>query len=143
MSHVDDLERLLVATHALTRVAAVETGNTAPSAQWRALAILSEHGQLRLGELAALGRVTQPGMTRLIGIMAAAGLVERAADASDPRVPLVTATSRGLETYAAWRKQLAEALLPRFADLDSAEWEALHTVVGVLAARTGAAVETR
>ena len=143
MTRIDDIEQLLVATHALTRVAALETGNTAPSAQWRALAILREHGALRLGELATLGRVTQPSMTRLIGIMADAGLVERATDPADSRVTVVTATERGAASYLAWRTQLAETLLPRFADLDADDWEAVRRTVGILSSRTDATAAAR
>ena len=80
MDHGADLEELIVAAHALTRVAALETRNEAPSAQWRTLSILRERGPLRIGELAHLSRVTQPGMTRLVGTMADAGLVSRTAD---------------------------------------------------------------
>ena len=143
MTRIDDIEQLLVATHALTRVAALETGNTAPSAQWRALAILREHGALRLGELATLGRVTQPSMTRLIGIMADAGLVERATDPTDSRVTVVTATERGAASYLAWRTQLAETLLPRFADLDADDWEAVRRTVDILSSRTDATAAAR
>jgi len=139
MAHVDDLEQLLVATHALTRVAALETGNAAPSAQWRTIAILREHGPLRVGELAALGRVTQPSMTRLVGIMDDAGLVERTTDDADSRATVVTATQHGVDAYLAWRAQLTEALLPRFADLDDADWEALRTTAHILSARIGSA----
>jgi DNA-binding MarR family transcriptional regulator len=137
MAHVDDLEQLLVATHALTRVAALETGNAAPSAQWRAIAILRENGPLRVGELAALGRVTQPSMTRLVGIMDDAGLVERTTDDADSRATVVTATQHGVDAYLAWRTQLAETLLPRFADLDDADWDALRTAARILSARIG------
>ena len=71
MTHAEDIEEIVVAAHALTRIAALETRNEAPAAQWRTLSILQNEGPQRLGELATLSRVTQPGMTRLVGQLAA------------------------------------------------------------------------
>lgn len=135
MDRARDLESIIVAAHALTRVAALETRNEAPAAQWRTLAILRERGPLRIGELARLSRITQPGVTRLIGTMAEAGLVEREPDPEDSRAVRVAATPRGDEAYAAWRVQLVEALLPRFADLSDSEWQALRTSAELLTRR--------
>ena len=139
MDHGRDLESIIVAAHALTRVAALETRNEAPAAQWRTLAILRERGPLRVGELAQLSRTTQPGITRLIGSMAQAGLVERVGDPDDSRAVRVIATDKGREAYATWRVQLAEALLPRFADLEAAEWDAIRMTAELLTQRTAAA----
>ncbi|WOF21791.1 MarR family transcriptional regulator [Microbacterium betulae] len=136
MDHARDLESIIIAAHALTRVAALETRNEAPAAQWRTLAILRDHGPLRIGELARLSRVTQPGMTRLIGGMERAGLVGREPDPDDSRAVRVLATSRGNDAYAAWRVQLVDALLPRFSDLGTADWDAIRTTAALLDART-------
>ncbi|WP_456285025.1 MarR family winged helix-turn-helix transcriptional regulator [Microbacterium sp. JZ101] len=135
MDRARDLESIIVAAHALTRVAALETRNEAPAAQWRTLAILRERGPLRIGELARLSRITQPGVTRLIGGMADAGLVARGPDPDDSRAVRVAATERGEQAYAAWRVQLVEALLPRFADLSDSEWQALRTSAELLTQR--------
>lgn len=138
MDHAKDLERIILAAHALTRVAALETRNEAPAAQWRTLGLLRDRGALRIGELARLSRVTQPGMTRLIGTMTEAGLVERTADADDSRAVLVTATERGMEAYDAWRLQLVDALLPRFESLTEDEWSAIRTAARLLGERIDA-----
>ncbi|MGX9347995.1 MarR family winged helix-turn-helix transcriptional regulator [Microbacterium sp. KNMS] len=135
MDRARDLESIIVAAHALTRVAALETRNEAPAAQWRTLAILRERGPLRIGELARLSRITQPGVTRLIGGMADAGLVAREPDPDDSRAVRVAATERGEQAYVAWRVQLVEALLPRFADLSDSEWQALRTSAELLTRR--------
>ncbi|NHI16718.1 MarR family transcriptional regulator [Microbacterium excoecariae] len=135
MTASDDLEAIIVAAHALTRIAALDTRNEAPSAQWRTLAILREHGALRIGDLARLSRITQPGATRLVRTMTEAGLVERAADADDSRAVRVVATAAGDEAYLAWRRQLTGALLPRFADLDDGDWEALRRTARLLTDR--------
>ena len=139
MNHARDLESIIVAAHALTRVAALETKNEAPAAQWRTLAILRDNGPLRIGELARLSRVTQPGMTRLIGGMERAGLVAREPDPEDSRAVRVVATEDGHTAYAAWRMQLTDALLPRFSDLGPSDWEAIRTTAALLDRRTGGA----
>lgn len=137
MNRTEDLQRLIVAAHALTRVAALETRNEAPAAQWRTLTLLRENGPLRLGELASLSRVTQPGMTRLVGAMADAGLVERTSDAADSRATVVQATPAGIDALQAWLTQLTAALTPHFADLDDDDWTALGRTAGILARKTG------
>ena len=137
MTREEDLERIIFAVHALARVAALETGNDTPAAQWRTLSILAEeHRAMRLGELATTSRVTQPGMTRLIGTMAEAGLVTRESDPADSRATLVAITAAGTEALDAWRVQLGAVLAARFADVDDAEWEALQTTADVLARKT-------
>jgi DNA-binding MarR family transcriptional regulator len=139
MTHDQDIETLIVAAHALTRVAALETRNETPAAQWRTLTILRDRGPLRLGELAQLSRVTQPGMTRLVGQMATAGLVARLTDPSDSRATVVDVTALGREALATWLLQLSSALSPHFADLTEEEWESLRITAAVLARKTGTA----
>ncbi len=90
MQHGDDILRLVTGAHALTRVASLETRNEAPAAQWRTITLLRDHGPQRIGDLAALSRVTQPGMTRLVAQMADAGLLERGADDNDSRATVVS-----------------------------------------------------
>ncbi|MEV4688668.1 MarR family winged helix-turn-helix transcriptional regulator [Microbacterium sp. LWH3-1.2] len=132
MTHDQDIETLIVAAHALTRVAALETASETPAAQWRTLTILRDHGALRVGELARLSRVTQPGMTRLIGHMTDHGLVLRTTDAADSRATVVEVTALGLEALQTWLLQLTAALAPHFEDLEPDEWEALRTTASVL-----------
>lgn len=136
MDHAADLERLIIAAHALTRIAALETRSEAPAAQWRTLALLRDNGPLRIGELARLSRVTQPGMTKLAGAMEQAGLVIREPDPDDSRAVRVIATPEGEAAYAGWRAQFVAALLPRFSDLGAADWDALRTAADLLSRRT-------
>lgn len=138
MTREEDLERIIFAAHALARVAALETGNDTPAAQWRTLNILTEQRRpMRLGELATSSRVTQPGMTRLVGAMAEAGLVVRESDPADSRVTLISITEAGSRALDAWRVQLGAALAPRFADLDETGWEAIRSSADILARKTG------
>lgn len=136
MTRAEDIQRLIVAANALTRMAALTTENETPSAQWRTLKLLRDHGPLRVGELATLSRVSQPGMTRLAGQMADAGLLEKSTDAADSRVAVVSATAAGERALDGWLAQLQEALLPFFADLDDDDWEAVRRTADLIARKT-------
>lgn len=140
VAKAQDLEALIIGAHALTRIAALDTHNETPSAQWRTLAILRERGPQRLGDLARHSRVTQPGVTRLVKSMGDAGLVERAADPDDSRAVLIAASAKGLEAYAAWRRELVDALLPRFSSLDDDDWAALRRAAEIATAVADSAV---
>ncbi|KTR86389.1 transcriptional regulator [Microbacterium testaceum] len=137
MTRDDDLQRLLLAVHALTRIAALDTQNDAPAAQWRTLTLLRDHGPQRLGDLATLSRVTQPGMTRLVHQLSDAGLVARETDPDDSRVSVILATDDGLAALEKWWVQLSAALAPHVADLTDAEWEAVSIAATALSARVG------
>ncbi|WP_314429506.1 MarR family transcriptional regulator [Microbacterium lacticum] len=143
MQNDDDLLRLVLGTHALTRVASLETRNEAPAAQWRTLSLLREHGPQRIGDLAALSRVTQPGMTRLVAQMADAGLLERGHDEHDSRATVVTVTPAGLAALDEWIQVLGAALAPRFSDLDADDWAAIRRAADVVDARTRTAEVSR
>lgn len=136
MQHDDDILRLVIGAHALTRVASLETRNEAPSAQWRTLTLLRDHGPQRIGDLAALSRVTQPGMTRLAAQMADAGLLERRSDENDSRATVVAATPAGFAALDEWMQVLGAALAPRFSDLDDEEWTVIARAADIIAART-------
>lgn len=133
--HSDILESLLVSTHRLTRLAAQATGSTTPSAQWRTLSILASEGPMRVGELAAASRVTQPGMTRLLTTMVEEELVTRIADRDDSRAWLIVVSDKGTKALAAWRTQLAETLNPWFGELGDADWAALQAAASLLETR--------
>jgi DNA-binding MarR family transcriptional regulator len=141
MSNAEDIEQIVVAAHALTRIAALETRNEAPAAQWRTLSILQTEGPRRLGELATMSRVTQPGMTRLVGQLADAGLIARESDPADSRASIIKITDAGARAIAAWRVQLRDALEPHFADLDEDDWDAIARTARILAVKTSPRVE--
>ncbi|HEY0246783.1 MAG TPA: MarR family transcriptional regulator, partial [Gryllotalpicola sp.] len=143
MSRAEDIAELVIAAHTLTRLAAIETRNEAPAAQWRALSVLQTEGPLRLGALATATRATQPGMTRLVGQLADLGLVARESDPADSRVTLVSITAAGAAALADWLVELRDALEPLFADLDDDDWKALSRVARILSARTNPVGATR
>lgn len=117
------------------RLAAIETKNETPVAQWRTLSILRTEGPQRLGELARLSRVTQPGMTRLVSTMTSEGLLTRAADPSDSRASVIHITDAGLAALDDWRAQLRSALMPFFADLPDEDWDVLTRASEILTSR--------
>jgi len=143
MRRADDIFELVTAAHALTRLATLQTRNDAPSTQWRALSILKSDGAMRLGELAKACRATQPGMTRLVGQLAEAGLVTREHDPSDSRATVIAITPLGLEELAAWRIELRDALAPLFADVSDDEWDVLAHAARILKAHTNPRGDTR
>lgn len=136
MNHSETLETLLVSSTRLVRIAAQSTGSKTPSAVWRALGILATDGPMRIGELATANRVTQPGMTRVIGTMVEEEYVSRLADVEDSRAWLIRITPKGHAALEDWRRQIAAALGPWFADLDDREWAILERAVKLMATRT-------
>ncbi len=136
MEQLDSLTAIVLWSHLIGRVVAREAGSTTPAAQWRALSTLIDGGPMRLGELAAECRVTQPGMTRLVAQMVGHGLVERGQDPHDERVVVIAATEAGREARAAWIRTIQDTLAPKFADLSAEEWQAIATAAALIAART-------
>jgi DNA-binding MarR family transcriptional regulator len=136
MRKADDILAIVGAANALTRIAAVETHNDAPAAQWRALKVLEQDGPQRIGALAAYSRTTQPGMTRLVGHLVDEGLVTRGADPDDSRATMVAITEPGVRAFAEWKVQLTDALEPLFADLDDDDWAVLSRAADILTSRT-------
>jgi len=128
----DVLGDLVSVNHRLTRVAARAARGTESPALWRTLSVLLSTGPIRLGELADLSRVSQPTATKLVGSLVARGWIERTSDAADARVSLIASTPAGEAALAAWRTELAGALLPYFADLPAADVDTLERAVAIL-----------
>ncbi len=135
------LERLLMTTNHLTRVAAMATGNTTPSAAWRTLSILRADGPLRIGEIARASRVTQPGITKIVRELVDNELVYRIADTDDARAWLIAITEKGERALNAWRAELASVLDPMFTDLSADDWRTLERATDLLAAHAGRRAE--
>jgi DNA-binding MarR family transcriptional regulator len=136
MNRSDILETMLVSSTRLVRIAAQATGSRTPSAVWRTLGILDTDGPMRIGELATVSRVTQPGMTRLLASMVEEELVSRIADVDDSRAWLIRITPKGRAALEGWRHEIAAALEPWFADLEPGEWATLERAVRLMSDRT-------
>ncbi|MGW9156301.1 MULTISPECIES: MarR family winged helix-turn-helix transcriptional regulator [unclassified Microbacterium] len=136
MNRSDVIASLVLSGYALGRIAAQDAGNDAPAAQWRVLSLLEQEGARRVGELAAAARTTQPGMTRLLGMLEKDGLVRRSPDPDDSRATVVDITPKGATAVAAWRAEFRETLAPRFAALSDDDWSTLTRAAEILAAHT-------
>lgn len=90
--------------------------------EWSAVALstldaLERLGPLRVTELTARERITQPGMTGLVARLAAAGLVERHADPSDGRATLVSISDAGRDYMGELHRRRADAIAAHIRDL--------------------------
>jgi len=129
------LGELVQANARLVRIAAQEAGSTESPATWRTLRVLQQSGPMRIGELAALSRVAQPTMTKIVAGLAERGWVARLADESDARAWLIDVTGEGIAAVDAWVDQVASALRPYFADLSADDLDALRRTVRLLEER--------
>ncbi|MFJ4224882.1 MarR family winged helix-turn-helix transcriptional regulator [Microbacterium sp. NPDC089695] len=136
MNRADVIPSLVLSAHALARIAAQDAGNEAPAAQWRVLSLLEQSGSKRVGELATAARTTQPGMTRLIGVLESSGLVLRSPVPEDSRAIAVDITDAGRAALRTWRAEFRDTLAPRFADLGDDDWSTLMRAAEILAAHT-------
>lgn len=91
-----------------------------------ALSMVYLHGPLTLGALAELERVTPPTITKLVGRLDDAGLLERVCDPHDRRVHRVSVTEQGAALLAASRQRKNAWLADRLARLDAADLECLR-----------------
>jgi len=139
MQREDVIPSIVLSAYALGRIAAQDAGNDAPAAQWRVLSLLDQSGTARVGELATASRTTQPGMTRLLGLLERDGLVGRSPDPSDSRAVVVDIAPAGSAALADWRAEFRSVLAPRFASLDDEDWAAITRTAEILAAHTAIA----
>jgi DNA-binding MarR family transcriptional regulator len=90
-------------------------------------------GPRRITELADLEGVAQPTMTQLVKRLEFQGLVERARQADDGRVVVVSLTEAGAVAFDGYRTQAAIALSRYLDHMSDEEIEALATATETLA----------
>jgi DNA-binding MarR family transcriptional regulator len=100
--------------------------------QLAALATVERHGPLAPSELATVERIRRPTVTRIIGHLAEAGLVERTADPDDGRGALVSITTEGRALLKRLRRRKTAYLAQHLGDLDPEDAAALERAVQVL-----------
>lgn len=106
-------------------------GGLTPS-QFSALTTIDYHGSLRLGELANLEAVAPPTITRVVGALVEAGLVERRGDPGDARSALVAVTDAGRRAMRAVRAERTALLARRLQRLSPEQREQLPIAVDLL-----------
>ncbi|HZZ49324.1 MAG TPA: MarR family transcriptional regulator [Pseudonocardia sp.] len=137
---------VVVAMHRLLRgLRRAGSSNSIPPTQLIVLALLNQHGPLRIGELAHRIPCSQPTATTVVAAMNADGYVHRTPDPTDGRAIRVAATDEGLETLRSIAVGEAEVLANLLAGIPHAEREAFLAaapIIGKLADRPNAALDS-
>ena len=109
-----------------------EPGNELSIASMCVLGSLFRHGDLTVGDLAALERVQPPSMTRHVNALEEGGYVVRRPHATDGRAVVVELTSLGRERVLADRRRRDVWLARQLGDLTSEEREVLRAAAPLL-----------
>lgn len=109
-----------------------DPGNDLSIASMAVLGSLFRHGDLTVGELAALERVQPPSMTRKVNGLEESGYVARRAHESDGRVVVVTLTDTGRERVVADRRRRDEWLARQLRDLTPEERYVLRAAAPII-----------
>ncbi|WP_380165494.1 MarR family winged helix-turn-helix transcriptional regulator [Jannaschia sp. R86511] len=104
--------------------------------QYAVLGLLSRHGALTAAVLADKERVRPPSMTRIVGSLLEAGLVERAAHPVDGRAQLVTLTAAGAAAVDETRRRRDEWLCHQLSALPAEDRRVLARAAVLLSELT-------
>lgn len=129
---VNRLRTAVMHTARRLRAAAAEEGLT--PAQSSVLATLVRRGPMRAGDLAAAEAVNPTMLSRILGRLEEAGLIERAPDPDDARSTLARATSAGKRLIGRLRVRRAAVLRARLGDLTPEHVAALRAALPALEA---------
>jgi len=131
---------VLVTAGQLTRLAGVISDDDLPRAIVRALAVLEEHGSLRVSQFAEIDRCSQPAATALIRRLVADGYATRSKDPDDSRAVVVELTRAGRARLDESRRAIASALVDQLPGFDTERLLALKADLNELfgAMRTSA-----
>ncbi len=124
-----DLElaaRLRLAVTRLSRRLRQQAAEGLTPSQNSALSTIERDGPLTPSELATIERVQRPTATRVLGVLAARGLVTREADATDRRVARLRITREGAALLKRGRSRKNAYLARRLRELDLDELETLE-----------------
>jgi DNA-binding MarR family transcriptional regulator len=109
-----------------------DPGNDLSINSMAVLGSLFRHGDLTVGELAALERVQPPSMTRKVNGLEDGGYVVRRSHESDGRVVVVALTDRGRQRVVADRRRRDEWLARQLRDLTPAQREVLRAAAPII-----------
>jgi DNA-binding MarR family transcriptional regulator len=124
--------RLRLAITRTARRLRQEAGTDLSPSQTAALATIDSDGPLTPSELATLERVQRPTATRIVARLEQEGLVARAADPTDGRSSLVSATPQGRELIRRLRTRKNAYLARRMRGLDAEEVATLDRAAEIL-----------
>lgn len=111
---------------------ASRVGVSLPRSHASALWTLSEHGPLRLGDLAARLDTDQSNLSRTVTALVDQGLVERVEDSTDRRARLLRVTAHGRTTGARLRHEWTAAMGARLAGWSDADLRAAEELLARL-----------
>ena len=120
------------AIHLLRRLRREDDASGLPAPQLSALSVIVFGGPITLGALADAEQVRPPTISRLVGALQAAGLVEREVSADDKRVVRVKATARGAKLLREGRERRVASLAKALAQLPASDRAQLTRAVPVL-----------
>jgi DNA-binding MarR family transcriptional regulator len=124
--------QLVIAMHRLIRgLRKADTAAPHPT-QIIVLALLAQHGPLRIGELATRIPCPQPTATTTVAGLQAAGLVTREVDPADGRAARVLITDVGRRTVHSVAQREAEALAALLSTVDEADLRILRAAIPLL-----------
>lgn len=106
-------------------------GDITPS-QLSALTAVDRHGEVTLGELAAIERIAPPSMTRIASRLEEDGLVERHVDPADRRVARLAVSPSGRELLETIRNRRDAYLAARLQGFTAEERDILERAVPIL-----------
>jgi DNA-binding MarR family transcriptional regulator len=132
MEPVEIAGRLRVSVTRLARLMRQQEESGLTPTLRAALATVSRHGPLTLGELAAHEQVTKPTTTNIVTKLEALGLVARRPDTTDRRVCWVEVTAQGRRQLEVHRERRTEWLASRLRDLPPDELARLAAALDAL-----------
>jgi DNA-binding MarR family transcriptional regulator len=100
--------------------------------QWSALATVEQHAPLRIGDLADRERVSAPTATRLVAMLAEAGLLERTSDPADRRSAYVALSQQGKDKLEWTRSVRTASLATRISELPDGDADRLREMLPLL-----------
>ncbi|HEY4008414.1 MAG TPA: MarR family transcriptional regulator [Pseudonocardia sp.] len=129
----EDALQVVISMHRLLRgLRRASDADAVPPTQLIVLALLNQHGALRIGALATRIPCSQPTATTVVASMQSDGLVRREPDPTDGRATHVVPTEEGLRTLQSIARGQAEVLVELLADMPPDEVALLLAAAPVL-----------
>lgn len=120
------------ATVRLSRILRSQQHMSVSLPQLSVLSVLERQGPMTPGELAGVERVKPPSMTRVLGLLENAGLIERTKHPTDGRQAIVAISTAGSALLFAERDSRERWLRDRIQTLPSEQQKTLRAAVGII-----------
>jgi DNA-binding MarR family transcriptional regulator len=124
--------RLRLAVTRMARRLRQEAGVDLGPSQVAALATVERHGPLSPSELAERERIKRPTVTRILGHLEVAGLVERVKDPEDGRASILTVTPEARRLLKSLRARKTAYLAKRLSEMDAEDRRTLERAAALL-----------